>query len=99
MSLYSRETGRLAALIISSAFAFILANNDVRMDAILTSCVAFATWQGVQFLQRKKISNALGLAAGLALGFDTKGHIAVFTPLVGFFFFLIFLRDLKAFLD
>ena len=85
-SLYNEEVGRLSALIISSAFAFILANNDVRMDAILTSCVAFATWQGVQFIQRKKISNALGLAAGLALGFDTKGHIAVFTQWLACYF-------------
>ena len=98
-SLYNKEVGRLAALIISSAFAFILANNDVRMDAILTSCVAFATWQGVQFLQHKRTSNALGLAAGLALGFDTKGHIAVFTPLVGLFFYVIYLRNWKIFLN
>jgi len=98
-SLYNKEVGRLAALIISSAFAFVLANNDVRMDAILTSCVAFATWQGVQFIQRKKISNALGLAAGLALGFDTKGHIAVFTPIVGLLFYVIYLRNWKIFLN
>ena len=98
-SLYNKEVGRLAALIISSAFAFILANNDVRMDAILTSCVAFATWQGVQFLQHKRTSNALGLAAGLALGFDTKGHIAVFTPLVGLLFYVIYLRNWKVFLN
>src|SRR5262245_23121619 len=86
-SLYNQETGKLAALMIASSFAFILANNDVRMDAILTACVAFATWQGVEFIQRKKIMNAIGLAAGLALGFDTKGHIAVFAPLVGLFFY------------
>jgi len=98
-SLYNEETGKLGALIIASAFAFILANNDVRMDAILTACVAFATWQGVEFIQHKKIINALGLAAGLALGFDTKGHIAVFTPLVGLFFYIIYLRKWKIFLN
>ena len=91
-SLYNKETGKLAALIITSAFAFILANNDVRMDAILTACVAFATWQGVEFIQHKKIANAFGLATGLALGFDTKGHIAVFTPLIGLLFYIIYLR-------
>jgi len=42
-SLYNHETGKLAALIIASAFAFMLSNSDVRMDAILTACIAFAT--------------------------------------------------------
>ena len=98
-SLYNKEVGKLAALIIASAFAFILANNDVRMDAILTACVAFATWQGVEFIQHKKPTNALGLATGLALGFDTKGHIAVFTPLLGLFFYIIYLRKWKTFLN
>ncbi|MFI5186316.1 MAG: ArnT family glycosyltransferase, partial [Chitinophagales bacterium] len=38
-SLYNNEIGRLSALIVASAFSYILANNDVRMDAILTACV------------------------------------------------------------
>ena len=91
-SLYNEETGKLAALIIASAFAFILANTDVRMDAVLTACVAFATWQGVEFIRHQKITNAFGLAVGLALGFDTKGHIAVFAPLMGLLFYIIYLR-------
>jgi len=98
-SLYNNETGKLAALIVASAFAFILANTDVRMDAILTACVAFATWQGVEFIHRKKFTNAFGLAVGLALGFDTKGHIAVFTPLVGLFFYIVYLKQWKIFLN
>lgn len=98
-SLYDNETGKVAALIISSAFAFILANNDVRMDAMLTSCVAFATWQGVDFIRYERVKNALGLAIGLALGFDTKGHIAVFTPLVGLLFYILYLRKWKVFLN
>ena len=54
-ALYDRETGRLAALIIASAFAYILANNDVRMEAILTASIAFASWQLVEFIQGKKL--------------------------------------------
>ena len=92
-ALYNNETGKLAALIISSAFAFIFANNDVRMDAILTACVAFATWQGVVFIQQKKIVNAIGLAAGLALGFCTKGHIGLFVPAVGLLFYILYKNE------
>jgi hypothetical protein len=97
--LYNEETGKLAALIIASAFAFILANTDVRMDAILTACLAFATWQGVEFIRHQKITNAFGLAVGLAFGFDAKGHIAVFTPLIGLLFYVVYLKKWKTFLN
>jgi len=98
-SLYSVGVGKLAALIVASSFAFMLANVDVRMDAILTACVVFATWQGVDFVQRKKILNALGFALGLALGFSTKGHVGVFVPAVGVFFYILYLKDWKIFLN
>jgi len=98
-SLYNAEVGKLAALIVASAFAYMLANVDVRMDAILAACIAFATWQGVDFVQRKNILNALGTALGLALGFSTKGHIAVFVPAVGIFFYILYLKDWKIFLS
>lgn len=98
-ALYSQEVGKLAALIVASAFAYLLANNDVRMDAILTACIAFATWQGVEFIHHKKISNGLGLALGLALGFDTKGHIALFTPATGLLFYILYLKNFKFFFN
>ncbi len=96
-ALYDPETGKLAALIVASAFAFILANNDVRMDAILTACIAFATWQLVVFIQTKKLLNAAGAALGLAIGFCTKGHIAVFVPAVAALFYILYRKDWKLF--
>ena len=98
-ALYDRETGRLAALIIASAFAYILANNDVRMEAILTASIAFASWQLVEFIQGKKLLHAAGAALGLAIGFCTKGHIAVFVPAVGALFYILYLKDWKLFLN
>src|SRR5678815_4632763 len=98
-ALYNEEVGRLSALVIASAFAFILANNDVRMDAILTACIAFATWQGVEFIQHKGSANAAGLGLALALGFNTKGHIAVFTPAIGLLFYIFYRRDIKIFMN
>ena len=96
-SLYSSEAGRLAALMTASAFAYILANNDVRMDAILTASVVLATWQLVDWVNHKRLINAIGAALGLALGFCTKGHIAVFTPAVGIFFYILYKKDWKSF--
>jgi 4-amino-4-deoxy-L-arabinose transferase-like glycosyltransferase len=98
-TLYDKEVGKLAALIIASAFSFMLANIDVRMDAILTACVAFATWQLVEFVQHKKMLNVLGAAAGLAAGFCTKGHIAVFVPAVATLFYILYRKEWKLFLN
>jgi len=92
-TLYNSETGKLASLIVASAFAYMLANNDVRMDAILTASIAFATWQLTEFVHHKKILNVAGAALGLALGFCTKGHIAVFTPAVAVFFYLLYKKE------
>jgi 4-amino-4-deoxy-L-arabinose transferase-like glycosyltransferase len=96
-SLYNREVGKLSALVIASAFAFILANNDVRMEAILTASIAFATWQLVDWINRKSFINVIGSAFGLALAFSTKGLIGVFVPAVGIFFYIVYKKDWKAF--
>ena len=96
-SLYNKDAGKLAALLVASAFAYILANNDVRMDAMLTACATFAIWQLVEFIQQKKILNVAGAALGLALGFCTKGHIAVFVPAVAALFYILYRREWKLF--
>jgi len=98
-SLYNNEVGKLASLIIASSFACMLANNDVRMDAILTASIALAIWQLVDFMQSKKLSNVIGAALGLALGFCTKGHIAVFVPAVAAFFYILYRKDWKLLLN
>ena len=98
-ALYNHETGKLGALIIASSFAYILANNDVRMDAILTSSIAFSTWQLVAFIQDKKLINIAGAALGLALGFCTKGHIAVFVPAVAALGYILYRKEWNLFLN
>lgn len=98
-TMYNNEVGKLAALILASAFAFMLANNDVRMEAMLTASIAFATWQLVEFIHTKKILNVAGAALGLALGFSTKGMIAVFVPAIGAFFYILYGKDYKIFFN
>lgn len=96
-SLYNSEVGKLSALIVASAFAYILANNDVRMDAILTAAIIFATWQLVEWINEKRLITAVGAALGLALGFCTKGHIGVVIPAVGAFFYILYRKDWRSF--
>jgi 4-amino-4-deoxy-L-arabinose transferase-like glycosyltransferase len=96
-ALYNKEVGKLAALMLATGFAIILANNDVRMDAVLTACIAIASWQLVGFIQTKKWINVVGAALGLALGFSTKGMIAVYIPAIGAFFYILHRKDYKCF--
>jgi 4-amino-4-deoxy-L-arabinose transferase-like glycosyltransferase len=96
-NLYYQEVGKLAALVMASAFAFILANNDVRMEAILTASIAFATWQLIDWVNKKTLINVFGAALGLALAFSTKGLIGAFVPAVGIFFYIVYKKDWASF--
>lgn len=93
--LYNKETGRLAALLLATAMGYLLSVSDVRMDAILTSCIAFASWQMISLVKNGRWINVAGAALGLALGFSTKGHIAVFVPAVLSLFYLLWRGDLQ----
>ena len=97
--LYNKEVGRLAALLLASGFAFIVAVTDVRMDAILTATIAFATWQLIAFVQHRRFINVLLSSLGLALAFSTKGHIGVFVPVVGTFFYILYRKEYSLFLN
>ncbi len=86
---HGEKTGMYSALILCSAFAFILSVNDVRMDAMVVSCIAFATWQlFAYFFQQNKWGLVFG-ALGLALGFATKGMVAIVLPVMATVFYFI----------
>jgi 4-amino-4-deoxy-L-arabinose transferase-like glycosyltransferase len=91
--LYNREAGRLAALILGTSFAFVLANSDVRMDAILSSCIIFSIWQLAEFTESGRWKHLLMGALGLAAGFATKGMIALVVPAIAIFFHLLYQRN------
>jgi 4-amino-4-deoxy-L-arabinose transferase-like glycosyltransferase len=96
-TLYNGEAGKLAALMAGSALAYMLANMDVRMDAILTASVALSSWQLAAWIDTKNWRNALGAALALAIGFSTKGHIGVVTPAAGAFFYILYKRNWRTF--
>ena len=97
--LYGHEIGKLAALIAASSFCYILANNDVRMDAILAAAIAFATWQLVAYVHHRKFIFLLGAALGMAVGFCTKGHVGLVTPVAGIFFYILYKKDWRLLFD
>ncbi len=94
--LYSENVGKLAALIYATCFAQFLANQDVRMDAMLTAYIVFSVWMLMAFIRTQQIAFALGAAFGMALGFSTKGGIGVAMPLMAAVIQLLFERNWKA---
>jgi 4-amino-4-deoxy-L-arabinose transferase-like glycosyltransferase len=76
-ALYSKNTGRMAALIFLSAQTIVLSAIDVRTDAVLTGFTAFAIWQLYLYLKSGKTRPLLLGAAGAGLAFSTKGQIAL----------------------
>jgi 4-amino-4-deoxy-L-arabinose transferase-like glycosyltransferase len=102
--LHTVAVGRLAGVMLASALAFVLANNDVRMDALLTGSIMLATWQLAAFVASEEREQGrwrhlvLG-GLGLALGFATKGMIGVGMPLIAIFVHLLYRRDWERFLD
>ena len=80
--LYNQETGRLSALILATAFAFMLSLSDVRMDAILVAAICFSCWQLLEVINKKGWIYIAGAALGLAVGFSVKGSVGLIVPLV-----------------
>ena len=97
--LHGADVGRLAGLILASALAFMLANNDVRMDALLTGAIVFSIWQLAEFVAARRWRNLVLAGLGLALGFSTKGMIGVAMPGIAIFLHLLYRRDWAALFD
>ena len=76
-ALYTRNTGRIAALIFMSAQTIVLSVIDVRTDAVLTGFAVFAIWQLYRYLKEGALTPLLLGAAGAGLAFSTKGQIAL----------------------
>jgi 4-amino-4-deoxy-L-arabinose transferase-like glycosyltransferase len=93
--LYGDGVGRTSALVLATSYAFVLSNQDVRMDAILTAAVVFAVWQWVEYLQFRRWFNFLFACSGMAIGFATKGAVGVVLPAMAVFFYLLHRRDWK----
>lgn len=75
--LYGKKAGHIASLVFLSTQAIILANHDVRTDAVLTGASIYAVWQLVKYINSEKLLNAILGSIGLGIAFSTKGQLAV----------------------
>jgi hypothetical protein len=97
--LVNESCGKMAGLLFATSAAFLLGLNDVRMDAILTASTAITIWQMAGFIKIKKIKYVVGVALGMAIGFSTKGHVAVLVPGLFLVFFCWFEKNWKILFD
>ena len=97
--LYNAATGKIAALILSTAFAFAISIYDVRMEGLLTGSIIFATWQLISYTQKRKWVHLVLSALGLAAGFATKGMIGVVIPVIALLAHIIYKRQWKKLFD
>lgn len=75
--LYNKDIGKFSALIFMTAQTIVLANIDVRTDAVLTGFTIFSIWQLVLYVEKNKLQNILLGAFGAGIAFSTKGQIAL----------------------
>lgn len=75
---YGNEAAHIASLVFLSSQAIVLANHDVRTDAVLTGATIFAVWQLVLFVNKVQLVHGILGGIGLGIAFSSKGQLAVF---------------------
>lgn len=88
-----------ATVIFLSSQTIILANHDVRTDAVLTGATIFAIWQLYRYINTQNILAMVIGAIGLGISFSTKG---LYGPMIIFFAIMsqmILMKKLKVLLS
>ena len=94
--LFTHKTGLYASAILGTSLGFFWINNDVKTDAIVTSCVLFSTYYLLLFINEKKLVSIILAAIGIGIGMLTKGPLALIFPLSFVFFYTIIHKKYKA---
>lgn len=89
-SMYGKEVGKTAAILLAFSEIYYLYSVDVHTDVVLLSNMAFALWQLYEYLKKKKILNFILGFVGVGFSIMTKGPIGVFVPAMAVIFYLAF---------
>lgn len=79
--LYNKNVGKIAAVVLGTSAGFYWINNDVKTDAILTSCVIFSLYYLILFIDKKRLCYIILAGIGIGVGMLTKGPLAFCLPL------------------
>ncbi|SDF42572.1 4-amino-4-deoxy-L-arabinose transferase [Dyadobacter soli] len=91
--LYNERAGWNAVLILVSTQAYILAHNDVRMDALLLSFIITATWLLYEYTVTLKPGMLVAGTVVLAMSFATKGMSGAAVPVIAVGSQLLYTRN------
>lgn len=93
--LYTKKAAHFASLIFLTSQSIILANHDVRTDAILTGATIFAIWQLFKFTKNQRVLPLILGSFALGIAFSTKGMIAVVITLCALLSHLAYSKKLR----
>ncbi|MFW6310542.1 MAG: ArnT family glycosyltransferase [Prolixibacteraceae bacterium] len=94
-TLFTAETGRLAALLTATSQVFFLYSFDIHTDIVLQTGVALALWQLAAYLQHKKPVHFIFGFVGVGLAMLAKGPVGAVIPFFAVVIFLLVKRDFK----
>ncbi|WP_233883738.1 ArnT family glycosyltransferase [Tenacibaculum piscium] len=94
--LYDKSVAHYGSLIFLTSQSIILANHDVRTDAVLTGATIFAIWQLFEYVSTKKTVNIVLGAIAMGISFSTKGFYGVAIILFSLFSHIIYTKNYKA---
>ncbi|WP_233861318.1 ArnT family glycosyltransferase [Tenacibaculum piscium] len=94
--LYDKSVAHYGSLIFLTSQSIILANHDVRTDAVLTGATIFAIWQLFEYVSTKKTVNIVLGAIAMGISFSTKGFYGIAIILFSLFSHIIYTKNYKA---
>lgn len=96
--LSDKTTAKLAAIMLATAQAFVLAILDARMETPLTAGIIFGLWHLIVFIDRQKFINIVLAALGLAIAFSTKGWVGPVIAFISAFIYILLNKKWAIFL-
>ena len=92
-TLFTKETGKLAALMIATSQVFYLYSFDIHTDIVLQTGVVLALWQLAEYLKKQKTQHFLFGFLGIGLAMLAKGPVGAVIPFFAVLFYLIAKKD------
>jgi uncharacterized membrane protein len=93
---YNKQTGLLAAVILTTTQAWFMINNDPKTDSILAGAVIFGVWQLIEYIKNKKVLNFFLGFVGVSLAMLEKGPIGLMVPVLAIGTEVIYHKDWKS---
>lgn len=78
--LYTKEIGKLSALLFYTTFAIILINQDVRTDTVLIGITIFTLWKLVDYVKNNNYTSFVLGFVGIGFAMMSKGPIGLMVP-------------------